>query len=563
MAAAAPRPDTTQISADPAPAARLSGLATEPAKVDAARLHPGAAKPVGAPHKWLIAVSVILGPILEVLDSSIVNVSLPHMQGSFSAGVDEVAWVVTSYLVANGIMIPMTGWISARFGRKRYFLLSLLSFICASALCGAARTLSEIIVFRLAQGLAGAAMVPSSQAIMMETFPPEEQQMAMATWGVGMMVAPVIGPTLGGWITDNWNWRWNFYINVPLGIVAFIMVSAFVHDPAYLGRRREGGRVDWLGIICLVVWLGLLQIVCDRGQRADWFSSPWVVWAVGLSGLAMFILIFHELFFPEPILELHILKVRQFSSAVVVVVLLSFILFGSGFLNPVFLQEFMGYTAWRAGLVMLPRAIAGMGAMLLAGQVSRAGYDNRRLIGLAFAIVAFGLWRMSGWNLEVSIARIMFDSFILGAGLGLSFPILSAAALSSIRREKMGYAASLYNMTRNTGAAVGIAYLTNMLLTNQQIHQSYLVQHFSVFDAWAMSHAAANVPGSPPFHFVEQMVTGQRQGLGLVYHMIQQQSAMLAFNDIYRMLAVIALLTIPSFALFQSARPNVSGSAVH
>jgi MFS transporter, DHA2 family, multidrug resistance protein len=492
-----------------------------------------------------------------------VNVSLPHMQGSFSAGVDEVAWVVTSYLVANGIMIPMTGWISARFGRKRYFMLSLFSFVCASAMCGAAHSLGQMIVFRLIQGLAGAAMVPSSQAIMMETFPPEEQQLAMATWGVGMMVAPVIGPTLGGWITDNWNWRWNFYINVPLGVVALIMLSAFVHDPAYLRSRRVGGKVDWFGIVCLVLWLGLLQIVCDRGQRADWFSSPWVIWATGLSGLAMILLVFHELHFPDPIIELHILKIRQFSSAVVVVVLLSFILFGSGFLNPVFLQEFMGYTAWRAGLVMLPRALAGMTSMLLAGQISRAGYDNRRLIGVAFAIVALALWRMSGWNLDVSISRIMLDSFVLGAGLGLSFPILSAAALSSIRRENMGYAASLFNMTRNTGAAVGIAYLTNMLLTRQQIHQAYLVQHFSVFDAWRMTNAPFFAPGSPRFHFVQQLVTGQRQGLGLVYHAIQQQSAMLAFNDIYRMLAVIALLTIPSFALFQGARPQASSSAVH
>jgi MFS transporter, DHA2 family, multidrug resistance protein len=561
MAAAVPRPDKSHISADsagvrPAIDENFAGTRTD-------QLQPAAVPRAAAPHKWLIAVSIILGPILEVLDSSIVNVSLPHMQGSFSAGVDEVAWVVTSYLVANGIMIPMTGWISARFGRKRYFMLSLFSFVCASAMCGAAHSLGQMIVFRLIQGLAGAAMVPSSQAIMMETFPPEEQQLAMATWGVGMMVAPVIGPTLGGWITDNWNWRWNFYINVPLGVVALIMLSAFVHDPAYLRSRRVGGKVDWFGIVCLVLWLGLLQIVCDRGQRADWFSSPWVIWATGLSGLAMILLVFHELHFPDPIIELHILKIRQFSSAVVVVVLLSFILFGSGFLNPVFLQEFMGYTAWRAGLVMLPRALAGMASMLLAGQISRAGYDNRRLIGVAFAIVALALWRMSGWNLDVSISRIMLDSFVLGAGLGLSFPILSAAALSSIRRENMGYAASLFNMTRNTGAAVGIAYLTNMLLTRQQIHQAYLVQHFSVFDAWRMTNAPFFAPGSPRFHFVQQLVTGQRQGLGLVYHAIQQQSAMLAFNDIYRMLAVIALLTIPSFALFQGARPQASSSAVH
>src|SRR6202158_6156141 len=192
-------------------------------------------------RKWIIAFSVMLGTVLEVLDSSIVNVSLPHMQGSFSASVDEIAWVVTSYLVANGIMIPMTGWICSRFGRKRYFLASVTTFVAASAACGAARSLGQIVLFRLAQGAAGAAMIPSSQAILMETFAPEEQQMAMATWGVGLMIAPILGPTLGGWITDNWNWRWNFYINIPIGVIALLMVYAFVHDPPYLRQRRSSG----------------------------------------------------------------------------------------------------------------------------------------------------------------------------------------------------------------------------------------------------------------------------------------------------------------------------------
>ena len=241
MAAAVPRPDP-QISVDASTDA--DWLVADSSKDETSQAPSAITRSAVPPHKWLVAVSVILGPILEVLDSSIVNVSLPHMQGSFSAGVDEVAWVVTSYLVANGIMIPMTGWISARFGRKRYFTLSLFSFVCASALCGADRNLGEMIIFRLVQGLAGAAMVPSSQAIMMETFPPEEQQLAMATWGVGMMVAPVIGPTLGGWITDNWNWRWNFYINVPLGVIALIMglcVRSRSCVPRPSPQRRPGG----------------------------------------------------------------------------------------------------------------------------------------------------------------------------------------------------------------------------------------------------------------------------------------------------------------------------------
>jgi MFS transporter, DHA2 family, multidrug resistance protein len=528
----------------------------------AARVSTEAAKPT---HKWLIAVAVMLGTTLEVLDSSIVNVSLPHMQGTFSASVDEIAWVLTSYLVANGIMIPMTGWISSRFGRKRYFLTSVFVFVLASGLCGAARSLSQMVIFRLMQGAAGAAMLPSSQAILMETFPPEEQQLAMATWGVGLMCAPILGPTLGGWITDNWNWRWNFYINLPVGAIAFLMVSAFVHDPSYMKNRSVGRRVDYLGIGFLAVFLGLLQIVLDRGQRADWFNSAWVVWATAASITAMILLIYHELHFSDPILELHILKIRQFSIALTLVVVLSFVLFGTGLLNPIFLQEFMGYTAWRAGLVMAPRAIAAMASMLVAGQVARAGYDNKRLIGVSFALMTAGLWMMAHWNLDVGIWEIIWPGIVLGMGLGLCFPILSAAALSCVERERMGYAASLYNMMRNTGAAVGIAYMTNTLLRNQQIHQTYLVQHFSVFDAWRMSGMAARSPGAPIFHYLPEIVSGQKQGLGLVYEQIQQQSAILAFNDIYRILAALSVLMIPSFLLFRRAYTarTAAASAMH
>src|SRR6516225_7903488 len=305
--------------------------------------------PRASSHKWLVAVAVMLGTTLEVLDNSIINVALPHLQGSFSAGVDEITWVVTSYLVANGIMIPMTGWISAHFGRKRYFLTSVLVFVTASALCGAAQSLTQIIIFRLIQGAAGAAMIPSSQAILMETFPPEEQQLAMALWGVGLLVSPVVGPTVGGWITDNWSWRWNFYINVPIGAFAFLMVSAFVHDPAFLrDRRARGGKIDYPGIALLVLSLGLLQIVLDRGQRADWFNSTWVVAATSFSAISFILLVVHELWFSEPILDLRIFKQQVFIVATVLTVAMSFVLFGMILMTPLFLQEFLGYSAWRA-----------------------------------------------------------------------------------------------------------------------------------------------------------------------------------------------------------------------
>jgi DHA2 family multidrug resistance protein len=535
MAAAAPNP---QIATTQPAVAAPGALADRP------------------PHKWLIALAVMLGATLEVLDVSIVNVSLPHMQGSFSASVDEIAWVLTSYLVANGVMIPMTGWISARFGRKRYFQLSMAVFVCASLLCGAARSLDQMVAFRLLQGLAGAAMIPLSQAILIESFPPQEQQLAMAMWGMGLMVAPILGPTVGGWITDNWNWRWNFYINLPLGALAFLMVSAFVHDPAHLRERKRGGPVDYLGMVYLVLWLGLAQIIFDRGERADWFASAWVVWAAIVSSLAMVLLIFHELRVPEPILELHFFSIRQFASAIFSVVMLSFILFGTGLLNPVFLQEFMGYTAWKAGLIMAPRAFAAMISMLVTGRIAARGIDNKRMVGIAFTLIAIGLWRMAHWTLAIGMSRVIFDGVVLGLGLGMCFPILSAAALTCVPRERVGYASSLYNMMRNNGAAVGIAYLTSRLVHNQNIHQSYLVQHFSAFDAWRVTNQMPYRPGSPVFNFAAQIVTGQKQQLGMVYGAIQQQSAMLAFNDLYRVLTLMAIVMIPSFLLFRGTQSS-------
>jgi DHA2 family multidrug resistance protein len=514
------------------------------------------------PHKWLIAMAVMLGTSLEVLDTSIVNVALPHMQGTFSASVDEIAWVLTSYLIANGIMIPMTGWISARFGRKRYFLTSVAVFVVASGLCGAARSLDQMVVFRLIQGAAGAAMIPSSQAILMETFPPNEQQLAMATWGMGLMVAPIMGPTLGGWITDNWNWRWNFYINLPIGLIAFLMVSAFVHDPAYLrAHRARGGKVDYLGMLLMAVSLGLMQIVLDRGQRADWFASSWVVYSVAIS-LALFTwFVIHELWFEDPILDLRILKIPIFSFSVALMVAMSFALYGTGLLNPIFLQELLGYTAWKAGLVLAPRGLGTMVAMLLIGQLARARFDTRPLIGLGFIGMTAGLWQMSRWDLQVSTWVVVWPSIVMGIGMGMIFPTLSAITLSCVQRERMGYAASLYNMMRNAGAAIGISYMTTALVSHEQIHQSYLAERFSVFAAWKMSAAGAQLPGAHAFHFVPQLITGEKQGLGGVYAMIQAQAAMLSFNDIYRTLAIVMLILVPSFIVLRRAQAGAGGAA--
>jgi MFS transporter, DHA2 family, multidrug resistance protein len=513
-------------------------------------------------HKWLVAIAVMLGATLEVLDTSIVNVCLPHMQGSFSASTDEITWVLTSYIVANGIMIPLTGWISGRFGRKRYFLFSVMVFVFASGLCGAAQSLDQIVVFRLIQGAAGAAMIPSSQAILMETFPPAEQGLAMAMWGVGLMVAPVLGPTLGGWITDNWNWRWNFYINLPTGILAATMVYTFVHDPAYLKAARAKARhIDYLGIAYLALGLGLLQIVLDRGQRADWFASAWVVIFTAAAVISLTLLIFHELRFSEPILDLSILKIPTFDYSVIIIMVMVLVLYGSNLLNPLFFQDLLGYNAWRSGLAVMPRGVGTLFSMLLIGQLSRRGVDTRWLVGAGFAVVAYAMWSMAHWTLSVGTSNVLLPIFISGLGSGLIFPTMSAATLSCVERERMGYAASLYNMMRNTGSAIGISMVSNLLNSREQIHQSYLVQHVTVFDAWRLDHAAAMAPGAPHLSLMQGLINGHPQGFGLLYDTVQAQASLMAYNDIYRLLAVMAFIFVPSFLLLNKLNAGASAAS--
>jgi DHA2 family multidrug resistance protein len=521
----------------------------------ASTVHLGHLEPSrAASHKWLVALAVMLGTTLEVLDSSIVNVALPHMQGAFSASLDEIAWVVTSYLVANGIMIPMTGWISARLGRKRYFLISVFVFLAASVLCGAAQSLTQIILFRLVQGAAGAAMVPSSQAILIETFPAEERQLAMAVWGMGVMVAPIAGPTIGGWITDNWSWRWNFYVNVPIGVMAVLMVFAFVHDPVFMHERRaKGSKVDYMGIALLTLSLGLLQVVLDRGQRADWFNTRWVLYATILSVLSFALLAVREISFSEPILDFHIFKERAFDVAALLQVAMSFVLFGTILLSPLFLQELMGYSAWKAGLILAPRGLAAMVAMLLAGQLSRMGINTIPLVGVGFAIASFGAWLTSGWDLQIDTWTVIWTGIVMSVGYGLIFPNTSAAALSCVPAHRVGYASSLFNMLRNTGAAIGIALMTNALLSREQVHQSRLVEHFSVFDAWRLQTIGAHLPGSPVFRYLPGLSSTHQQ-LGVIYRLVQAQAAMLAFNDIYWIIAIAVVPLIPFCWLLPSSK---------
>jgi DHA2 family multidrug resistance protein len=465
------------------------------------------------PHKWLVAAAVLLGAILTILDGSIINVALPYMQRSFGVGVDRISWVVTSYLAAVSVMIPMSGWIAVRIGRRRYLLISVVLFVAASALCGLAQSIGQMVVFRVIQGAAGAAMMPLSQAILLETFPVEEHTLAMTTFGIGMMAAPVIGPTLGGWITETWSWRWNFYINVPTGAFAALMVYAYVHDPGYLRAQRGTGRVDYAGIILIVAALGLFEIVLGRGGHDGWFAAPWVRYGAVLSALSMVVLVIHELRFPEPIVDLRLFRIVGFSIAVVLISLQGLALWTVNLMNPLFLENVLHYDALRAGLAVAPRGLGVVIALLVVGQLSRRQFEMRPLVCAGFVVGAYEAYRMSQWTIGVHGSEVLLPIFFFGLGLGAIFPIVTALGIGQISRERMGFAASLFSVMINTGAAAGIAVATNLLTSRHQHHEAQILATLS-----ASNH-----------------LTG----------ILQSQAWLLAYNDVYRVTAVLLLVLAP------------------
>ena len=473
------------------------------------------------PHKWLVAAAVLLGAILTILDGSIVNVALPYMQTSFGVGVDRISWVVTSYLAAVSVMIPMSGWIAVRIGRRRYLLISVVLFVTASALCGLAQSIGQMVLFRILQGAAGAAMMPLSQAILLETFPVEEHTLAMTTFGIGMMAAPVIGPTLGGWITETWSWRWNFYINVPTGAFAAWMVYAYVHDPGYLRDQRGSGKVDYAGIILIAASLGLFQIVLGRGGHDGWFAAPWVRYGAAFSALSMVALVIHELRFPEPIVDLRMFKIVGFSIAVVLISLQGLALWTVNLLNPLFLENVLHYDALRAGLAVAPRGLGVVVALLTVGQLSRRGFEMRPLVCAGFVVGAYEAYRMSQWTIGVHESEVLLPIFLFGLGLGAIFPIVTALGIGQISRERMGFAASLFSVMINTGAAAGIAVATNLLTSRHRFHEGQL---------------AATLSTS-----------------GHLSNALHSQAWLLAYNDVYRVTAVLLLLLAPWALLLKRA----------
>jgi DHA2 family multidrug resistance protein len=496
----------------------------------------------------------MLATFMEVLDTSVANVALPHIAGNLSASTDEATWVLTSYLVANAIILPMGGWFSMLFGRKRFYMICVAVFTLSSFLCGLAPSLGWLVFFRILQGLGGGALQPMSQAVLVETFPREKHGMAMAVFGMGVVLAPVIGPTLGGWLTDDFSWRWIFFINIPVGALSLLMTQALVFDPPYLVRRtfRDGLKIDYMGFGLLALGLGSLEVVLDEGQKEDWFGSQFIIVFAILAAVCLVWVVFWELRHEHPVIDFRVLKIRNFMLGTLAMLVLGFVLYGSTMLLPVMLQTLLGYTALLSGLALSPGGLVVIIFMPLVGTLLHR-FEPRWLVIYGVVVSASGLLIMSRFNLYIDLRTAVWSRMVQSAGMAFLFVPISVAAVRMVPRDRMNYATGLFNLARNIGGSSGIATVTTLLARRGQMHQQNLVSHLTPYDpayrdaigrATALLHAhGASLPDAA------------RKAHGLLYGNMLRQAAMLSFADAFWVMAVLFALIIPLMFLMKRTGP--------
>ncbi len=509
-------------------------------------------------NPWLVAVSVMFATFMEVLDTTVVNVSLPHLAGSLSATVDEATWALTSYLVANAIVLPITGWLANFFGRKRLLMMSVTGFTTASLLCGLAPNLPMLILFRIVQGAAGGALQPLSQAVLLEAFRPEDRGKAMGFWGLGIVVAPILGPVMGGWLTDNYSWRWVFYINIPVGIVSLLMTRMFVFDPPYI--RRASSRVDYWGIGMLAVGIGALQVVLDKGQQDDWFASHFITSLLSISLAALGILVIYELRTPHPVVNLRAFKERTYATGVFLMTCLGFVLYGSLVMLPIWLQTIMGYPALQAGIALAPRGVGSFITMPIVGVIIPKT-DARKLLGLGIVTSALTMFGFSRLNLNAGYWDFFWPQFVQGISLAFLFVPLTTVTMGPIAKEEMGNATSIFNLLRNLGGSMGIAGSTTLAARYEQTYTNVLAAHITPYNykSYAELQGLRSLLGSRGSH----PVTAARQSYAMLFGMVERQAAILAFLHVFRLLGVIFLLALPLVLLMRKPPGAASGVAAH
>jgi len=509
-------------------------------------------------NPWLIAVAVMLATFMEVLDTSIAAVALPYIAGSLSATNDEATWVLTSYLVANAVVLPASSWFSLRFGRKRFLLFCIFLFTASSFMCGAATSLGMILLARALQGAGGGALQPLSQAILLETFPPQKRGMAMAVFALGVVVAPVLGPTLGGWLTDTYSWRWAFYINIPVGAFAVFMISRYVEDPPYI-KDAKPGRFDAIGLGLLAVWLGALQIILDKGQEDDWFGATWIRWAAGVLIVSLVAFLIREFRHKNPLVDLRVFRHRNFTMGCLLIGLFGAAIYGLITLLPLFYQELMGYTALAAGWAVSPRGIGAILAMPMIGYLT-AKIDNRLLIAFGFGLFAITSIWFSEVNLAIGPWSFLWAIVLSGFGSGCVFVPLSTTAMAFLKNEEIGNASGLYNLLRNIGGSIGISVVNTIVARHEQLHRNELGASLSqgrveVQGAVSGIQQYLGSQGAAP-------TTATHQAYGLLNQALNAQSRLWSYVDDFRYMALVCFACIPIvFALKKSVGRGRPGAA--
>jgi DHA2 family multidrug resistance protein len=508
-------------------------------------------------RKWMITMTVMSGMIMSALDMSIVNVALPHMRGSLSASVEEITWVSTGYILSNVIIMPIVAFLSSRFGRKNFYIFSVFSFTVASMLCGIAWDLPSIVVFRIIQGIGGGALIPISQSILRETFPPKEQAMAMGIYGMGIVLGPALGPTLGGWLTDNYSWPWIFYINVPIGIINILMILRFIEDPHFL--VREKGKVDASGLFFMMCGLGALQIMLEQGEQRDWFDSDFIVYlsVVAVVGLVLFV--WRELRIDRPAVNLRILKNINFTSATFLGGILGLALMSSLFVLPLFLQQLLGYPAFDSGLALLPRSLAMALIMPIAGRIYNK-IGPRILIGIGLFLNAVSFYQLSVLSLDISFWDIFIPQFLQGIGFGMIFVSLSTAALSTIEQHLMTAATGLYNVVRQVFGSIGIALAATILDRGENFNRARLMEHITIF-----GDSTNNMLRSLTQYFYSRgmdMANAQSKAMKAVEEIVMRQASMLSYNYLFSLIAVLFIISIPLIFLITDSRREISSEAI-
>jgi len=499
-------------------------------------------------RRWAITFSVMMVTVMQVLDSSVTNVALPHMQGSLSAGIEEMSWVITSFLAANAIIIPATGWLSARFGRRRFFLICTVIFTASSFLSGIAPSLEFLVAMRILQGLGGGPVIPMAQAIMWEIFPLRMRGTAMAVWGAGIMLAPILGPTVGGWIADNWSWRWIFYINLPIGLAGFVMVSVFLFDAPFVKKPRG---IDIAGLVLMVLGFGFLQLCLDLGEKKDWFDSGLIIGLFMLAICAISAFVIRELLAPEPILDLTVFNDRNFAVGTMCIALVGLGFNSSVLLVALFAQNVLSWDAWNAGLVLAPGGLGTMISLMISGRlVARA--DQRLMLIGGCLLNAVAATMMTSVTLGMDYWALAWPRFLQGFAMGFIFPPLQTLTLATIRLERLGNATAAYNVVRNIGGSVGVALATTLLVRRSQAHQTTLVSHLNIWDADTSLKLRQWTD-----HFVSQgtdSFTANRRALVMLYRGALEQAQIMAYADDFWLISVLFVMIVPLVPLMHRVR---------